>query len=104
LSHDIHGQHPAPGSLKDVYGDFVELNGDGGTAETYRIAAELAIEGRLYAILQSESMREEGEIEVFRIAADVQGNLQLETVEDDEEWERAAEAFDDLQFGSDEQP
>ena len=28
----------------------------------------------------------------------------VETVESDEEWERVAEAYDDLQFGSDEQP
>ncbi|TJY43513.1 DUF1292 domain-containing protein [Cohnella pontilimi] len=104
MSQDAHRQNPEPGSLKDSYGPFVELTGDGDITVTYRIEAELAIDGRLYAILQSESMRDEGDIEVFRVDRDAQGSLHLETVEDDEEWERAAEAFDDLQFGSDERP
>jgi uncharacterized protein YrzB (UPF0473 family) len=103
LSHNAREQQPAP-SLKEKFGNFVELNGHGGSAEAYRILAELAIDGRRYAILQSEAMRKEGDIEVFRVAQDGQDDLQLETVGDDEEWERAAEAFDDLQFGSDEQP
>ncbi|MBW5444989.1 DUF1292 domain-containing protein [Cohnella sp. CFH 77786] len=66
--------------------------------------AELMIGGRRYAVLQSESMRKEGDIEVFRVSEDGEDRLQLETVEDDEEWERAAEAYDDMQFGSDERP
>jgi uncharacterized protein YrzB (UPF0473 family) len=93
-----------PSSLETAFGNFVELDGNGGTTETYRILAELEIESRRYAVLQSESMRKEGDIEVFRITVNGEGNLQLETVEDDEEWERAAEAYDDSQFGSDDQP
>lgn len=93
-----------PASLEEAFGTFVELDGDGEAAETYRVLAELELEGRRYAVLQSESMRQEGEIEVFRITADGDNKVQLETVEDDEEWELAAEAFDDLQFGSDERP
>jgi uncharacterized protein YrzB (UPF0473 family) len=93
-----------PSTLETVFGSFVELDGDDGTKLSCRILAELEIESRRYAVLQSEAMRKEGEIEVFRITVDGVGNVQLETVEDDEEWERAAEAYDDLQFGSDEQP
>jgi uncharacterized protein YrzB (UPF0473 family) len=104
LSHEGREQQPAPASLKEKFGNFVELNGHGGSAQAYRILAELAIDGHRYAILQSEAMRKDGDIEVFRVAEDGLGDLQLETVEEDEEWERAAEAFDDLQFGSDEQP
>ncbi|WP_241158421.1 DUF1292 domain-containing protein [Cohnella candidum] len=94
----------APPSLKQAFGNFVELEGGGGGAEAYRILAELDVGGRRYAVLQSESMRKEGEIEVFRVVSDGEGNPVLETVEDDEEWELAAEAYDDLQFGSDERP
>ncbi|WP_276356370.1 DUF1292 domain-containing protein [Cohnella caldifontis] len=91
-------------SLKDRYGSEVELQGPEGSAEAYRILAELALDGRRYAILQSESMRKEGDIEVFRVAEDGDGNLHLATVEDDEEWEKAAEAYDDSLFGGDERP
>ncbi len=91
-------------SLKDAYGDWVELTEDGGEAVACRILAELEEGGRRYAVLQSEAMRKEGEIEVFRVSTDGEGRPALETVADDEEWERVAEAYDDMQFGSDERP
>ncbi|MFC5703772.1 DUF1292 domain-containing protein [Cohnella faecalis] len=91
-------------SLKQQYGDSVELTANGGKPQAYRILAEIAAGDREYAILQSEAMAKDGDIEVFRIVRGADGEADLETVEDDEEWERAAEAYDDLQFGSDEQP
>lgn len=93
-----------PASLKDVFGDRVELSGEGGAAAAYRILAEIELGGNRYAILQSDVMRKEGDIEVFRVADGADGGPHLETVEDDEEWEAAAEAYDDLQFGNDERP
>jgi uncharacterized protein YrzB (UPF0473 family) len=104
LTDEAQGMSPGSSSLKEKYGEFVELGVDGETAEAYRIVAELTVAGIRYAILQSEAMRREDDIEVFRITTDAQGDVQLETVDDDDEWDRAAEAFDDLQFGSDEQP
>lgn len=98
------GKSTPPLSLKDMYGSMVELSGDGGAADTYQIMAELELDGRRYAVLQSESMRKEGDIEVFRITAALDGHPELETIEDDEEWERVAEAYDDNLFGSDERP
>ncbi len=88
------------GALKRQFGDTVELSGE---REPYAILAELSVNGNVYAILQSEAMEEDA-FEVFRVTVGDDGNLQLETVEDDEEWEAAAEAYDDLQFGSDDQP
>lgn len=89
------------GALRQQFGDTIELNGE---KETYDILAELTVNGSAYAILQSESMRGEDDIEVFRVVEGAQGSLQLETVEDDDEWEAVAEAYDDAQFGSDDQP
>ncbi len=89
------------GALRRQYGNTIELNGE---QETYEILAELSINGTSYAVLQSGSMQGEDAIEVFRIVEDEQGSLQLETVEDDDEWEAVAEAYDDTQFGSDDQP
>jgi uncharacterized protein YrzB (UPF0473 family) len=92
-----------PRSLTERFGAEVELQGADGTA-VYRILAELALDGRRYAILQSDAMRKEDDIEVFRIEVDPDGEPELATVEDDEEWEKAAEAYDDMQFGGDERP
>lgn len=89
------------GALRQQYGNTIELNGEN---EAYEILAELTVNGTPYAVLQSESMQGEDAIEVFRIVSDSQGSLQLETVEDDDEWEAVAEAYDDAQFGSDDRP
>lgn len=91
-------------SLRERYGAEVELQGEDGHAARYHIAAELEIGGQRYAVLQSDSMRKSGDIEVFRIVPEPSGEPALETVESDEEWEQVAEAYDDLQFGSDERP
>ncbi|MBB6735434.1 DUF1292 domain-containing protein [Cohnella zeiphila] len=92
------------GSLRQAFGPFVELEDEDGNSVRCRILAELSVGGHEYAIVQSDAQRKDGDIEVLRISADERGMPQLEAVEDDEEWENAAEAYDDLQFGSDEQP
>lgn len=91
-------------SLQSVFGEYVELHAEGDAPITYHILAELEVAGERYAILQSDEMRKEGDIEVLRIAVDREGGLYLASVESDDEWERAAEAYDDLQFGSDARP
>ena len=96
--------HSNTADLRQLYGDSVELFNEDGSALSYRILAELTVEGKRYAVLQSEAMKQEDEIEVFRVIADTDGETQLETVSDEEEWELVAEAFDDSQFGSDDQP
>lgn len=91
-------------ALRQTYGDHVELQGEDGASESFRILAELAVNGGTYAILQSKAMEQEDEFEVFRVIANPEGEAQLETVTDEEEWELVAEAYDDSQFGSDDQP
>lgn len=83
--------------LKDKFGKFIELTSEGGTEEAYRIMSEFQLGGHYYAALQSEAMREEGEVEMLRLVVDGD-ELQLENIEDDEEWETAAEAYDMLCF------
>lgn len=88
--------------LSPVYGSEVELIGEDNQPEPYRIVAEFALGDRLYAGLQTAAMRKDDEIAFFRIA---QGeNPGLETIDDEDEWEAAAEAYDDLVFIGDERP
>ncbi|RED65621.1 DUF1292 domain-containing protein [Cohnella lupini] len=98
------GNDPKPSELKQQYGESVELVTEDGSSLSFRILAELTVGGNRYALLQSEAMKEDDEFDVFRIVADPSGEAQLENVTDEEEWELVAEAFDDSQFGSDDQP
>ncbi|WP_424768769.1 DUF1292 domain-containing protein [Paenibacillus sp. sgz302251] len=90
-------------SLKEAFGNEIELIAEDGSLEVYDIMAEFQLGDRVYAALQSVQMRKEDEVELFRIK-DAGDELQLETIEDDEEWEAASEAYDDLLFSGDEQP
>lgn len=90
--------------LKALFGDQVELEGPNGKPERFKIMAELSFGGRDYAVLQSEAMRKDGDIEVFRVVLGEDGAPHLETVEDDDEWENVSEAYDDLLFGSEDRP
>lgn len=90
--------------LKQAYGEYVELNAEDGTTQSFRILSELALNGQHYAVLQTEAMVQEDDIEVFKVIVEEAGEIGLETVTDEDEWEQVAEAFDDIQFGSDDQP
>lgn len=82
--------------LKEAFGEEVTLEDRGADSEPYRIMAEFELEDRLYAVLQSDAMKREDELALFRIVSDEQGELQLETVEDDEEWETVLELYDEM--------
>jgi uncharacterized protein YrzB (UPF0473 family) len=90
--------------LKQVYGENVELHAEDGTTQSFRILCELALNGKHYAVLQTEAMVQEDDIEVFQVIVDEDGEIDLETITDEDEWEQVAEAYDDVQFGSDDQP
>ncbi len=98
------GSDSSLSELSRRYGDSVELLADSGAVQTYRIAAELIVADTRYAILQTKEMQRDDEIEVFKVVSNSDGELELESVADEEEWELVAEAFDDMQFGSDERP
>ncbi len=93
-----------PGSLKAALGGSVELIAEDGTAMRYEIKAEFELNGQKYAALQSEAMRREEEVELFRVQEVSGQEPELESIEDDEEWEAASEAYDDLWFKDEEQP
>ncbi|WEK53143.1 MAG: DUF1292 domain-containing protein [Candidatus Cohnella colombiensis] len=91
-------------SLRQLYGDIIELEDDENRALPYHIVAELSLNAKQYVILQSETDRQDDTFEVFQVAVDAEGEVQLETVVEDDEWEAVAEAYDDMQFGNNDQP
>ncbi|MBB3109957.1 uncharacterized protein YrzB (UPF0473 family) [Paenibacillus phyllosphaerae] len=90
--------------LGPIYGNEVELVGDSGSTEVFRIVAEFRLDGQGYAGLQTAAMRKEDEVAFFRIVTQEGGEPELESIDDEDEWEAASEAFDDLMFAGDEQP
>jgi hypothetical protein len=90
--------------LKPVFGSEVELIDEDGSAAPYMIAAEYQLGETMYAGLQTASMKKDDEVAFFRIVLHEDAEPELESIDDEDEWELAAEAFDDLQFSSDERP
>ncbi|MGG4146933.1 DUF1292 domain-containing protein [Paenibacillus algorifonticola] len=90
--------------LREAFGPQIELLAGGGVMETFVIKAEFRLGSYVYAALQSEAMKGEDEVELFRVIGELGEEPELETIEDDEEWELASEAYDDLLFAGDERP
>ena len=87
--------------LRDAYGDELILTGDREDSEPYRVLAEFTYYGRPYAVLQSKSLErnEEQDVAIFRLVR-TGGTVEVETIEDDEEWEQISEVFDEMWFAS----
>lgn len=88
--------------IREAFGDEVVLNDENGESKPFQLLAEFEVGGGLFAVLQSETMKKNDEIDVFRIVRGAGGDLQLETVDDDEEWETLAELYDELTVSFDE--
>ena len=99
-------QYAAPqllNRLSEAFGKVIELVDDNGEEFAYYIKAEFALGDVVYAALQTEDMRQEDEIDLFRVVESGE-ELQLESIDDEDEWETACEAYDDLQFVNEERP
>lgn len=84
--------------LQQMYGKEIELaSEDGGGSEQLRLLAEYRVGDNVYAALQTAAMRKADEIAFFQVL-DQEDALVLEEIADEDEWEAAAEAFDDLMF------
>ncbi|WP_336784453.1 DUF1292 domain-containing protein [Paenibacillus sp. MMO-177] len=90
--------------LREAFGNVIELVSEHGSLDKFEIKAEFQLGPYVYAALQSPDMKKEQEVELFRVILTDNGEPQLETIEDDDEWELASEAYDDLLFANDEMP
>jgi uncharacterized protein YrzB (UPF0473 family) len=84
-------------TLREAFGDDIILFDEQNESSAYRILAEFAHEGRSYAVLQSDALRKEDEVALFRVVPG-DGEPQLETIEDDDEWETVSELYDEMSF------
>jgi len=88
--------------LREAFGDDVVLFDEQGESTAHRILAEFSLGKTTYAVLQSEELRKEHEVVIFRVEAQDGNELELTTIEDDDEWEMVAEIYDEMTFSASE--
>lgn len=89
--------------LDDLLLGEVTLTDDSGREERYRVLRVVEMQGHHYVLLQSLETPGEEPL-IFRVEGDVEAeDASLVGIDDDDEWEAVAEAFDTLLFGPDDE-
>lgn len=89
--------------MDDLLQGHVLLTDDEGQEEEYQVLRVLEMNEMHYVLLQSVVESEEEPL-ILRIDGDIEADsASLIGIDDDEEWERVAEAFDTLMFELDDQ-
>ncbi len=88
--------------LDDLLMGQVILNDEQGKEETFRVVRVLEMQEKHYVLLQSiDDPRDD--LLILRVEGDVESEeATLVGIDDDDEWEEVAEAFDELLFDVDE--
>ncbi len=82
----------------DLLQGLVVLTDDDGQEEPYHVLRVLEMEGHHYVLLQSELDPGEEPL-ILRVDGDIEADsASLIGIEDDDEWDKVAEAFDTLMF------
>lgn len=84
--------------VHDAFGEIVELKDEAGKVSYYSVEKEFDIAGNSYAVLRNDEGGKEDEPELLKIVVLPDGELELVTIDDDEEWENVAELYDELTF------
>ncbi|GAA0381744.1 DUF1292 domain-containing protein [Paenibacillus motobuensis] len=84
--------------VRDAYGTIVELQDEQGKASYYTVENEFDVAGASYAALRPEQDSSVEEPELFKIVQSSDGELELVTIEDDDEWENVSELYGELTF------
>ncbi|HEY8343187.1 MAG TPA: DUF1292 domain-containing protein [Calditerricola sp.] len=88
--------------LREAMGDEVALVGDG-VEERYRVLTEFDLDGTVYAVLKGRRDVDGEDWYLFRVRFGNDGPVAVEPIEDEDEWERAAEAFDEWLYFQEEE-
>jgi hypothetical protein len=88
--------------LQNAFGTEIEFEDDNHKPITYRILAEFSVKDKFYAVLESVQANISDEVTLFYINETAEGEIELETIMDDDEWEAVAELYDELTVTFDE--
>jgi uncharacterized protein YrzB (UPF0473 family) len=86
------------GLLRNAYGDDIILFDEHNESTVYRLLAEFVYGNYTYAVLQSDELKKEDDFAFFRVVESGNQQYELETIEDDEEWETVSELYDEMMF------
>ncbi|GIP20771.1 MULTISPECIES: DUF1292 domain-containing protein [Paenibacillus] len=84
--------------VREAFGPVVELHDEKGRTSYYRVEKEFDIAGQAYAVLLPDEDGKPAEPEILKIMTSQDGNLELVTIDDDDEWENVSELYDELTF------
>jgi uncharacterized protein YrzB (UPF0473 family) len=87
--------------------DVIVLNDDEGNENEFMHLATLEVEGSTYFVLlpveETEDDEEEAEAIILKLGKDENGEDMLMDIEDDEEWEKVADAWEEMEDEFDEE-
>jgi uncharacterized protein YrzB (UPF0473 family) len=86
--------------LRSTYGDDIIFYDDREQSVVYKLLTEFQLGDQGYAVVQLDQAKAE-EPEIFRIITGADGELELETIDDDDEWETVSELYDEMMFSED---
>jgi len=74
---------------------------DDGQEHSFELIAELELEGQHYVVVapideEADEDEEEVDITILKATFDEEGNMYLADIDDDEEWEKVADAWQEL--------
>lgn len=90
-------------TVHEHYGAEIELLTDDGAPISYVIKQEFVWGEAAYVALLPFGSNDDDELEYMRVYVN-QGEIELESIVDEDEWEAVSEVYDDLQFATDEKP
>ncbi|MFD0698875.1 DUF1292 domain-containing protein [Paenibacillus sp. GCM10027628] len=84
--------------LRNAYGDDIILFDEQNESTVYHLLKEFVYGNHTYAVLQSDALKKEDDVAIFRVVKNADEQYELETIEDDEEWETVSELYDEMVF------
>ncbi|MNI80982.1 hypothetical protein D3C73_1375580 [compost metagenome] len=84
--------------LRNAYGNDIILFDEHNESTVYQLLTEFVYGSHTYAVLQSDQLKKEDDFAFFRVVESAEKQYELETIEDDEEWETVSELYDEMMF------
>ncbi len=78
--------------------EVITLTDEDGVETDFEVVASLEINGEIYYALMPVENNENGECVILKLEKDENGEDILSTIDDDDEYDRVADAFEDVFF------
>jgi uncharacterized protein YrzB (UPF0473 family) len=82
--------------MPELEDDVITLVDEEGEEKDFTVIDTLEVEGSQYAVLLPLEEEDEDEVVILKYGRDEHGNEILMDIEDDEEWERVADAWQEM--------